>query len=132
MALGAALVDRARRVTKEASTVRVEGTTPMAEVRSAWFRCRLFLGGDRESQGEDGSYVRSVRGPTLLYGVRDADGAVLDVGYDEKLEVESAQLGDALWRVAGEPEPLRKRRTVIGYQVTLERVQEREFVKVDV
>lgn len=132
MALGAVLVDRARVLRRQAAAQRVEGTTPMVTVGGAWFRARLFLQGGREMEGEQASYRRVVPGPQLMYALRDADGQPIELGFDDRVEVDSPQLGRAVWRVNGEPEKIRKRRAVIGHLATLERVQERQFDPVDV
>jgi hypothetical protein len=132
MALGAVLVDRARILDKRAAASRVEGTTPMVQVELPWFRARLFLPGTRESDGHDGSYKRAVPGPQLMYGLRDSEGDAIELAFDMKVEVDSVQLGRAVWRVTGDPERMRKKRSVIGHLATLERVLEREFDPVDV
>lgn len=124
MGLGAALVDRARPLRKEPTTARVEGTTRVAWTTHEWFRARLFLGGDAEGEAPQSNHKRVLRTPTLLCGRADSSGAALVIQHDDRLEVDSAQLGRAVWEVTGEPEPLRKRRTVIGYQLTLRRVVE--------
>lgn len=127
MALGSALVDRARRIVKEPATSRVEGTTIFEDVPGPWFRCRLFLTGDPESDDDQRSRRRTPRRPTLLVGRRDTEGNVIELRADERLEVNSPQLGRAVWHIDGEPEPLRRRRSVIGWQVAVSRVVEHEF-----
>jgi hypothetical protein len=130
VALGAVLVDRARVVRKQAAAARVEGTTPMVPIAHAWFRARLFLEGapEREQEG----MRRATPGPQLLYALRDTDGDAIDLHFDDRVEVDSAELGRAMWRVNGEPQPIRKRRSLIGHLATLERVQEGDFAPVDV
>jgi hypothetical protein len=130
MALGSVLVDRARIVSKEAASARIEGTTQMATVTSQWFRARLFLPSAGENDGPSGNgYGRTkvISRPQLMWGMRDLDGELIDVHFDHKIHVVSVQLGEAIWQVDGEPEKIRKRRTVIGHLATLERTTEREF-----
>src|SRR5688572_20218837 len=124
MGLGAALVDRARRVVKEAATERVEGTTHMAEVHGPWFRARLTLAGEVDTPGVEASYRRVVRTPTLMFGVKNTEGEPVGVRFDDVIEVDSPQLGRGRWQVNGQPEPMRKKRTVIGYTVRLLRIED--------
>ena len=126
MAIGAVLVDRARALVKEPAAQRVEGTTTMARVPTKTFRCRLFLPGGNESvapspPGGDGR-VKVIERPQLMW---DRKGPL--VHFDQEVEVVSNELGTAVWKVAGEPEKIRKKRSVIGYLATLERVREGTF-----
>lgn len=132
MGLGAALVDRARPLTKEPIATRVEGTTQMTTVAGSWFKARLFLTAGREDSGAQGSYVRAVQGPQLMYALRDSEGEPIVLNFDDKVEVDSPQLGRAVWRVVNQPEPIRKKRSLIGGLANLERVEEHEFTGRDV
>lgn len=127
MALSSALVDRARRVRNEATPRRVEGTTTFATVTGAWFKARLTVPAAPEADDAQGSHRRTVARPTLLLGVRDREGNRLEPGFlsaDDKVEVDSRQFGRGVWEVTGDPEPLRKKRRVIGFQATLAKVDE--------
>jgi hypothetical protein len=132
MALGAVLVDRARPVRKRATGEKVEGTTPMAPVHGAWFRCRLTMPKGYENGGTQQSARRSRRSPELMYEMRDLAGDDIVLRFDEEVIVESAELGTSRWKVNGDPEPLRKKRSVIGWIATLERVDEKQFDPRDV
>jgi hypothetical protein len=127
MALGSALVDRARIVRNRPQPQRVDGRTEFAKVSSSWFRCRLTV--PARPRNRQGNVTRSESHPTLLYEVKNADGDPVGLTGDDEVEVVAAELGDAagLFKVDGEPEPLRKRRTVIGFQVPLKRIEAREF-----
>jgi hypothetical protein len=126
VAIGAALVDRARTVRREATGQRVEGTSLMAPVFGEWFRARLFLDmqqyAERDEQGERRKVVHT---PQLMFGVRDVVGGAVAVLAEEEVEVDSPEFGRQVWRVTGDPQPIRKKRAVIGGLVTLERVVER-------
>jgi hypothetical protein len=133
MAIGAVLVDRARVIERLAAGVKVEGTTMTATSSSAWFRARLFLEGSPERR-EQGERKKVVATPQLMFAMKDENGELIS-GLDDsfptavlaksKVEVNSAQLGRSVWFVTGDPQPIRKKRSVIGWLANLERVVER-------
>lgn len=137
MALGAVLVDRARLLEMQAaSPVKVEGTTQFATVRGNWFKARLFLpAGAQDSTPGDAPLmrgigkgrIRALDNAQLLIGIRDLEGDLLDIHFDMKVEVESLQLGNGIYRIMNEPERIRKKRKVIGFLADIERSNEREF-----
>src|SRR4051812_40665188 len=124
MAFTAVLVDQARMVSRAKAGPRVEGTTRLVTTQGPWFRARLFLA-DAPQDTSDGR-PRTVASPQLLYGLRDLDGNGVLLNANQRVEVASAQLGNALWELTGDPEPIRKRRSLIGYQANLTRVEEHE------
>ena len=130
MAIGSVLVDRARLIEKQAaSAARVEGTTQMALVKGAWFKCRLFISPNTEDTGPgDGSgRVRNVDSSQLMWAMKDLDGELVSVPFDAKVEVKSKQLGDGVYRIIAEPQQLRKQRSVIGHLANIERTQDGNF-----
>jgi hypothetical protein len=129
MAIGAALVDRARLIEKQAGSRRVEGTTRMVTVSGAWFKCRLFISPNTEDTGPgDGDgRVRNLDSSQLMWAMRDENGDLVQVPFDAKVEVDSKQLGRGVYRVIGEPQMLRKKRSVIGHLANIERSQDGEF-----
>lgn len=121
MALGSALVDRAKFVRRAPTGKRVEGTKLFHDTPGPWFRCRLQMPQQQES-GEGGRR-RGVTVPTLTVGRRDQDGGIIEFKGDDRIVVRSNQLAtDTTLQVNGDPEPIRKRRTIIGWTVTLTRV----------
>lgn len=134
MALGAALKDRARRVVRVPSPRRVEGKTVLvAPVEGPWFKARLSMPSASES-ADSGRTRRVVITPTLLIGRKDSTGRKLTkpeggcvIGQKDRIEVQSAELGNAMWEVSGHPTPIRKKRTVLGYEVPLSRVEDDTF-----
>ncbi len=122
MALGAALVDRARAVTRERTGASVDGEQLRGLVTAQWFKARLEVPQSPESPGPGSGRRRTVRQPSLLVAFKDLDGRPVELSNAMRLEVDSAQLGRSLWEVSGDPAPLRKRRRVIGWQVTLAQV----------
>lgn len=127
MALRAVCVDRARLLRKESSAVRVEGSTSFVAVPGQWFRCRLFLTQSTDAEDPSKGHFSSTLAPQLLCVRRDLDGSRLHLHGDERVEINSRQFGRTLWRMQGEPQPLRKRRRVIGWLAFIERVVEREY-----
>lgn len=130
MAIGAALVDRARLIEKQAaSAVRVEGTTQMALVNGAWFKCRLMISPNTEDTGPgDGNgRVRNIDASQLMWAMKDENGDLVQVPFDAKVEVDSKQLGRGVYRIIAEPQQLRKKRSVIGHLASIERAQDGSF-----
>lgn len=127
MGLAAVLVDRARTIRKEAGA-RVEGRSANVTVEGAWFKARLMLDTAEAQESVDTGRGRraTVPRPQLLYGVGDLEGGTVDVFASDQIEVFSVELGSAIWRVTGDPQPIRKKRRVIGWQAGLERLHEPE------
>lgn len=124
MGLNSALVDRARVINKRAAGRVVDGTTIYGETEGEWFRCRLELGRETETL-DPATSERSVhRTPSLMVALRDLAGDPVELNVEQRLEIESRELGNQLWDVLSAPEPMRKKRKVIGWQATLRRVEQ--------
>lgn len=124
VALTTALVDRARTVRQDPLLEKVGGKTRHVPVRGDWFKVRLQLpGGGEVGDGTPWSGRRVVREPSVLMGVKDLKGNPVALTVEDRLEIRSKQLGDAEWEVVTAPEPLRKKRRVIGYELTVRRVE---------
>lgn len=131
MGLNAALVDKARVRRMTPLPQKVEGKTLSTDVWSAWFKCRLELPSgsllrDRATE-EGGQRSRVVTSPTLICGIRDAEGLLIEVNARDLLDVNSVQLGRETWQITADPAPMRKKRRVIGWTLSLQRVEEHEF-----
>lgn len=126
MALGAALVDRARPIRKRKSAERVEGMTMVRPVSGEWFKARLFPVASPAEEDEQRGRRRALKRPQLMYGVKDAVGDPIVLSFDARVEVDSPQLGRSIWRVTGVPQPMRKKRSVIGFLADVEQVDEAE------
>lgn len=112
------------RILRKAGAVKVGGRTTFVETEPGqWFSCRLFLPQSPESYDPARVSKRVVRAPTLLYGTDDDEGNELEVRLSDRIEIESDDLGTALWEVTGAPQPLRKKEGVLGWQATLKRVE---------
>lgn len=125
MGINSVLVDQGRTLTNSSTIKRVEGTTRVTQVAGTWFRCRLFLAGGMEMT-DSGGHPRTVPAPQFLYGLRDSTGQPVNLNADQRLEIESVELGTAVWQLTEDPEPLRKKRAVLGYLGTLRRVDEHQ------
>jgi hypothetical protein len=128
VSLNAALVDRARRLVDTPTPVKVEGTTQFQTLTYAWFRCRLTYNPAPESPDQQGGRVRVPRTANLLIGLRDTDGNLVQVNADDRLEVNSKQLGRAIFELTSDGQPIRKKRKLIGWQATATRVEEHAFI----
>lgn len=120
-------VDRGRILRKEPSAVRVEGSTTFTPVPEQWFRCRLFLTATTDIPDPQQSHWLSTSAPQVIAVTRDLDSEVLAFRSDQRIEIASRELGRAVWRMTGEPEPLRKRHRVIGWLLLVSRVIEPDF-----
>lgn len=125
MALGSVLVDKARTISRRAQPTLVDGMPISATARSDWFKARLTLNSAPEERGPGGSWNhRAEQGATLI--VKPTANGGCPIRLQDTVEVRSVQLGDATYRVVGEPNPYRKKRRVIGYEVAVERTDEAE------
>jgi hypothetical protein len=119
-------VDHGRLLIKEPSAGRVEGRTTFEPVAGTWFRCRLFYEGAPDQMDGQAAHWKAVPTPQILTTMRDDAGQRLDFHDDYRVQIRS-NLGNHVWRLSGEPEPIRKKRRVIGWLLTVERVIERQY-----
>lgn len=131
MSLNAALVDRARRIVDTPLAEKVEGTTQFTTLSYSWFKCRITYGAAPESDDPQAARRRVPRPATLLCGVKDLDGNLLVINATDRLEMDSKQLGQAVFEVTSDGEPIRKKKKLIGWMANLTRVEEHEFVPVE-
>lgn len=124
MALRSALVDQGYLHRRTRTVKRVGGRSLYKDNEGPMFRVRLDLGSAPENVRE--GRLETVPRPRLLTGKRDSEGNLLEFHSSDVVRVVSAQLGEADWEVDGDPEPLRKRRTVIGWLLNVSRVSEQE------
>jgi hypothetical protein len=128
VSLNAALVDRARRLVDTPLGTKVEGSTQFATVEDAWFKCRLTLGAAPEADDSTGARRRVSRTGSVLCGVKDLTNEPLTILATDRLEINSKELGRYIFDVTDDPAPLRKKRKLIGWSITVVRVVENEFV----
>ena len=124
MGLKAALVDTAYRIRKSPTGEKVEGTTVFAPSESEAIPARLTLSTAGE-RAEDGRVLTEPQ-PTLIVYKRDILGQELDWRATDIIKVESRELGTHEFEVQGEPQPMRKKRRIIGWSITLRRTDEHD------
>lgn len=131
MSLQSALVDRARRVVDTPTGVRVEGTTQFETYYQPWFKCRLTLNASPESDDTQQGRKRVARPAQMMCGMKDKDGNLLVINASDRLEVDSKELGRAVYEITSDGEPIRKKRKMLGWMATLTRVEEHPFTPVE-
>ena len=127
MSLNSALVDRARRVVDTPTGVRVEGTTQFQTYHHPWFKCRLTLNAAPETDDTQAARRRVARTAQMMCALKDQDGNLLVISAADRLEVDSKELGRAVYEITGDGEPIRKKRKMLGWTSTLTRVEEHPF-----
>jgi hypothetical protein len=110
---------------------KVEGTTQFTNLRYPWFKCRITYGPAPESDDPQAARRRVPRPATLLCGLKDLDGGLLTLSATDRLEMNSKQLGQAIFDLISDPEPIRKKKKLIGWQANLTRVEEHGFTPVE-
>lgn len=124
MSLNSVLVDKARIIEKKKAGRVVDGETLYADVSGPWFKVRIQLGSEGESI-DGATEERSVhRTPSMMVALRNEDGENVILTVEDRLEVVSANLPqvNTVWDVISDPQPMRKKRRVLGWNVTLHRV----------
>jgi len=127
------LVDRAWILRKEAAEPgeTVEGTvifnepdpdTPADVPEAKQFRCRLDLG-DAAERSKDGMTQVDPK-PLLMCDRVTKDRTPVELRIGDQVKVVSKELGTAVWEVDGRAKPVRKKRRVIGWEVTVHRTEE--------
>lgn len=133
MALGDVLVHSAVPVLKRERGTSVDGDTGgSGEESGTPFDCCLFLPQGQEEQARP--FGRQVRRPTLLVAPLDRLGQPTALPFKAEVDVIAPELNlaegrpaeaNVRWQVDGSPQPFgRPGDDVIGYQVTLLRVEE--------
>lgn len=133
MSLSSVLVDRGRvwtytTVMTVASpghpsvAVKVEGQTKMDWEPGAWFDCRIDSPAAVESDDGSGGHVRPDQHPALIYALEDDTGARIEIHANDKVEVDSEELGLDTYEVVGEPTINRKKADLVCGEATLKRL----------
>lgn len=116
--LTSALVDYARVRRQAVVGPRVEGASQVAVDFGDWFPARLVVGDAAESVDPQGGQRRVIVNGELIA----APGA--DISAADEIEVDSATLGAAVWRVVGAPSIVRTRSRARAVTVPLRRTEE--------
>lgn len=117
MSYRSVLVDKARRISYTRGTRNNLGESDKITTYGKYFTARLVPAGSSESRSANRS-SRETKETQLLYSTT----GMLTI--NDNVEVVSKELGTAIWIVIGEPTPIRKKRTLIGYSATIRRVSD--------
>lgn len=131
------LVDKARRVAPQATGQKVEGRTRFTTVHGSWFKCRVTMEASPEA-ADQGGENRVAEHAVLLFGRRDTEGTLMtdpDTGRcvvrpTDRIETSSLQLGSSLWEVTEEPRVLRRKRSILGYEASVVRIDYDDFTPI--
>lgn len=129
MSLSSALVDRARVLRREVVTsgaqgvpVKVEGSTVYEDAPGQWFSCRVDAPAAPKQRDAAGGRSRPDRRPMLIYELEDDDGNPVDLHADDRVEVDSEELGLSTWELVGEPQIDRKKVDLVAGEASISRV----------
>jgi hypothetical protein len=111
--------------------VRVEGTTQFHTLHDAWFKCRFTYNAAPDSNDAQGGERRTPRSGQLMCGLKDVDGNPIEINSDDRLWLDSKQLGEAMFQITSDGEPIRKKRKMLGWMATVTRVEEHPFTRAE-
>lgn len=124
MSLSSVLVDRARVVRYTVAMagtppapVRVEGTTQMTWVYGEWFACRIDAPEAAESADSAAGRVRTDQHRTLIFELEDEAGGAVVMNSDDRVQIESEELGLETYELVGQPTLFRKKTVLVAGQV---------------
>lgn len=110
MGLNAALVDRARLVTRVQTGDRVDGRPRRGTHYGPWFKCRLRDSRSTESM-TDGSKRYRYR-PNFMAARKALDHTPVKLHGSDRLEIHSKEFGNAVYELDGDVAYVRKRRGI--------------------
>lgn len=129
MAIGAATPDHARVRRDVRSGERVVGRYVTTVAYSEPFRCRYTPAQESESRSQGG--VRRTKPATVMVSrAALAARGLAGLRASDRLEVTPLGGQPVLMEVQGEPKPIRKRRTTIGWTAQVQRVSDSEAANV--
>lgn len=131
MSLSSALVDRARVLRRSVRyagnppvPVKVEGSTMYDDVFSQWFSCRVDSPAAPKTRDAAGGRARADQRPMLIYDLEDDDGSPVNLHAEDRVQVESEELGLSVWELVGEPQIDRKKVDLVAGEVSISRILE--------
>lgn len=122
MGLRSALVDRAYIQRRRPDAVKVNGRTVHSLAETAAIRCRLTIN-DSAERLDEGRKVSDSR-PSLTLYRRDGDGLEVVPAKTDRVRVVSRELGEGVYEIDGKPQPIRKKRRLLGWLVNVVRLEE--------
>lgn len=116
MSFQSALVDRARRVHRLVG-YRDEalGESEFVTQYDEWYKCRLNPPDSSEDHGVNEAVSYKIRAEILIPKEMELD-------FNDRIEIDSKQLGRAIWLIEAQPQYLRRKRSIIGKTATVIKV----------
>jgi hypothetical protein len=111
--------------------VRVEGTTQFETLHYPWFKCRFTYNAAPDANDTSGGVRRVPRTGQMMCGLKDQDGNELAINASDRLEVNSRELGQAVFEITSDGEPIRKKKKMLGWMATVTRVEEHPFERAE-
>lgn len=125
MGLKSVLVDQCVIVRRGATGPKVAGQTPMGDVLSVPFKGRVDDPSPQELRRDQIQFIEYTRSATLMTSIKDTANVLLDIKASDKVRVLTGPYaGD--YEVMGQPEPIRKKRKMIGWEIRLREPRGRE------
>lgn len=118
MGIGSVMVDKAYAVSRIKDPVSREGGHSWTDVQGEEFRCFLDFRPKTEQRG-DGGARRNVTGIQLYTGKRDKKGQLMVFSDRQKIVVTSRKFGVQTYEVTGEPQPIAKKSSTLGWILSL-------------
>lgn len=116
MSFQSALVDRARRVHRLVGYRNPDlGESDQVVQYDDWFKCRLNPPDSSEDHPANEAVQYKIRAEILIPKNMDLD-------LNDRIEIESQELGTAIWIIEAQPKLLRRKRSIIGKSATVIKV----------
>jgi hypothetical protein len=116
MAFRGILVDRARRVDRRRGYRNPElGESEFVVQVGDWYKARLISPQSQESRGANEAAKETISAELLVE-------KEMTLEINDRIEVDSNELGNDTWVVIGAPDQLRKKRSILGQSVQIRKV----------
>lgn len=123
MGLASAIPDLARVHRNSKTVTKVDGRPRRVPEIGPWFRCRLDFD-TQAPETRDPAHVTYRKRPNFLCGKRAKDRSLIRLEGSDRLEIDSKQFGTGFYSFDGDPEVIRKRKTIFGYMGTIVKIEE--------
>ena len=111
------LMDRARKIERRKGMQNPElGESEFYQQFGDWYKVRL-LPPDHTEARSDNAGARNIANSSIMTGPE------FDLSHEDRVEIDSKELGTGVWTVVGEPTLIRKKRTLMGKQYRVQQVE---------
>ena len=111
------LMDRARKIERRKGMQNPElGESEFYQQFGDWHKVRLNPPENSESR-VDSAGARNVSSSSIM------TGPDFDLSHEDRVEIDSKELGTGVWTVIGEPTLIRKKRTLLGKTYRVQQVE---------